>query len=67
MALVPRVLKLLQESGMGHVIVFVGGIIPDEDAPALRELGVQGIYGPGTSLDDISRAIRQAVGGTGDG
>jgi methylmalonyl-CoA mutase C-terminal domain/subunit len=64
-ALVPRVLKLLQECGMGHVLVFVGGIIPDDDAPALREMGVQGIYGPGTSLDDIADAIRQAVGGQG--
>lgn len=62
MALVPRVLKLLQEAGMGHVIVFVGGIIPDEDAPVLLEMGVQGIYGPGTSLDDIVQAIRHAVG-----
>jgi methylmalonyl-CoA mutase C-terminal domain/subunit len=61
MALVPRVLKLLRENGMGHIIVFVGGIIPDEDAPALREAGVQGIYGPGTSLDDIAQAIRRAV------
>jgi methylmalonyl-CoA mutase C-terminal domain/subunit len=61
MALVPRVLRLLQEAGMGHVIVFVGGIIPDEDAPTLREMGVQGIYGPGTSLDNIAQAIRQAV------
>ena len=65
MALVPRVLKLLGESGMGHVIVFVGGIIPDEDAAALRNAGVQGIYGPGTSLDDIVQAIRQAVGACG--
>jgi methylmalonyl-CoA mutase C-terminal domain/subunit len=61
MALVPRVLRLLQEVGMGQVIVFVGGIIPDEDAPTLRGMGVQGIYGPGTSLDDIAEAIRQAV------
>ena len=65
MALVPRVLKLLQDSGMDQVIVFVGGIIPDEDAPVLREMGIQGIYGPGTSLDDIASAIRAAVGGRG--
>jgi methylmalonyl-CoA mutase C-terminal domain/subunit len=65
MALVPRVLKLLQEYGMGEVIVFVGGIIPDEDARALREMGVQGIYGPGTSLDDITQAVGHAVAGRG--
>jgi methylmalonyl-CoA mutase C-terminal domain/subunit len=61
MALVPRVLRLLRDLGMSQVIVFVGGIIPDEDAPTLREMGVRGIYGPGTSLDDIAQAIRHAV------
>ena len=63
MALVPRVMKLLREYDLGDVIVFVGGIIPDEDAPALRECGVRGIYGPGASLDDIVRDIQAAVVG----
>lgn len=61
MALVPRVLTLLHEYGLDHVQVFVGGIIPDEDVAALRQLGVQGIYGPGTPLDQIARDIRQSV------
>jgi len=61
MALVPRLMKLLQEYGLGDVLVFVGGIIPDEDAPALRQSGVKGIYGPGASLDDIVKDIRAAV------
>jgi methylmalonyl-CoA mutase C-terminal domain/subunit len=64
MALVPRVLTLLRERSMGHVILFIGGIIPDEDAPVLRGLGVQGIYGPGTPLETIARDIRAAVAAT---
>ena len=62
MALVPRVLKLLRESGLSHVAVFVGGIVPDEDLPLLREAGVRGIYGPGASLDSIVEDIRREVG-----
>ena len=61
MALVPRVLALLKANGQEHVKVFVGGIIPDEDVPRLRELGVAGIYGPGTLTDDIVRDIREAA------
>jgi len=61
MALVPRVLELLKRNGQGHVLVFVGGIIPDEDVPRLKEMGVAGIYGPGTLTDDIIRDIKQAV------
>ncbi len=63
MVLVPRVLSLLKANGQEHVKVFVGGIIPDEDVPRLLELGVAGIYGPGTLTDDIVRDIREAVFG----
>jgi len=61
MALVPRVLELLRANGQEHVKVFVGGIIPDEDAPRLMEMGVVGVYGPGTLTDDIIQDIRRAV------
>ena len=64
MALVPRVVDLLRANGQEHVKVFVGGIIPDEDAPRLAEIGVVGVYGPGTITEDIIRDIRQAVQGT---
>src|SRR5512139_2428244 len=42
MALFPRVMELLRENGMNDVLVVVGGIIPDEDMPALREMGIKG-------------------------
>ncbi|HIE56719.1 MAG TPA: cobalamin B12-binding domain-containing protein, partial [Anaerolineales bacterium] len=61
MALVPRIVELLKANGQEHVKVFVGGIIPDEDAPRLEEMGVAGIYGPGTLTDDIVNDIRAAV------
>nr|MBC7245321.1 cobalamin B12-binding domain-containing protein [Chloroflexota bacterium] len=61
MTLVPRVMQLLKQYGLEDVVVFVGGIIPDEDVPALRQLGVKGIYGPGAALWDIIQAIRQEV------
>ena len=61
MALVPRVIELLKSNRQEHVRIFIGGIIPDEDVPRLNQLGIAGIYGPGTSTDDIVRDIRKAV------
>lgn len=62
MTLVPRVIQGLREAGLEHVKVFVGGIIPDEDVPALKAAGVEEIFGPGTSTFIIVEAVRQAVG-----
>ena len=63
MALVPRILELLKANGQEHVRVFIGGIIPDEDVPKLTQLGVVGIYGPGTLTDHIVNDVQQAVYG----
>jgi methylmalonyl-CoA mutase C-terminal domain/subunit len=65
MALVPRVLELLKANGQSEVKVFVGGIIPDEDIPVLQEMGVMGVYGPGTITDDIVRDIVDSAGSLG--
>jgi methylmalonyl-CoA mutase C-terminal domain/subunit len=62
MALCPRVIQLLREQGMEDVLVLVGGIIPDEDVPKLRALGVRGVFGPGTSTQEIVDFIRREVG-----
>lgn len=59
MALCPRVVELLHAEGMDDVIVLVGGIIPDEDIAPLRAAGVEGIFGPGTSTQDIVAFINQ--------
>jgi methylmalonyl-CoA mutase C-terminal domain/subunit len=63
MALVPRILEILKANGQEHVKVFIGGIIPDEDVPKLKTLGVVGIYGPGTITDDIIKDVRKSVYG----
>ena len=61
MALAPRILELLKANGQAHVKVYIGGIIPDEDAPRLKELGVTGVYGPGASTEQIVADIRAAT------
>ena len=53
MALVPKVLESLQGAGMEDVIVLLGGIIPNEDISKLNEMGVKGIFGPGTATQEI--------------
>ncbi|MFM8396150.1 MAG: cobalamin B12-binding domain-containing protein [Acidobacteriota bacterium] len=63
MTIFPRVLELLREKGMNDVILFGGGIIPEGDVRALRELGVGEIFLPGTSTDEIVRFIRESVAG----
>ena len=61
MTLFPRTLELLKEKGLDDVLVFGGGIIPDQDVPELKRLGVRGIFGPGTSTDTIVDFIREEV------
>jgi methylmalonyl-CoA mutase C-terminal domain/subunit len=61
MALVPRVLELLQENDMDDVVIVIGGIIPDEDVPTLNKLGIHGVFGPGTPGGDIVDFIREQV------
>jgi methylmalonyl-CoA mutase, C-terminal domain len=62
MTLIPRIVELLKANGQTHVKLIVGGIIPDEDAPRLKEMGVTGIYGPGTPTGTIVSDIRSALG-----
>ncbi len=61
MALAPRILELLKANGQSKVKVFIGGIVPDEDVPQLKQMGVTGVYGPGASTEDIIRDIKEAV------
>jgi len=61
MTLVPRVMQLLQEKGLTDVVVFVGGIIPQEDIPKLKALGVAEVFLPGTLLEQIVRTVRESV------
>ena len=53
MALCPRIVELLHENGLDDVLVVVGGIIPTEDVEPLRRQGIDAVFGPGTSTQDI--------------
>jgi len=55
----PRVMELLREQGLDDVLVVVGGIIPDADLPGLKEIGINGVFQPGTPMQDIVTYIRE--------
>jgi len=61
MELFPRVVKQLKARGVDDVLLFAGGIIPDEDMPALREMGFRAIFRPGASTGEIIDFVRQNV------
>lgn len=58
MTLFPRVKRLLEEKGMGDVLITGGGIIPQEDMEELQKLGIGRLFGPGTSTGDVVEYIR---------
>ena len=64
MTLFPRVVELLRERDAGDIAVFGGGIIPDEDLPALREAGLTAIFTPGAPLAEITDWVREHLGST---
>jgi len=61
LALFPRIMEALRARGVTDVVVFAGGIIPEEDVPAVKAMGIREVFGPGASLDEIVRAVRKAV------
>ncbi|ADD28336.1 MULTISPECIES: cobalamin B12-binding domain-containing protein [Meiothermus] len=56
-----EVRRLLKEQGADDILLFGGGIIPDEDVPHLKAMGVAAVFGPGTSTQDIVEFLRQAT------
>jgi len=56
--LLPRVLTLLKEQGAEDIVVFTGGIIPDEDIPILTAKGIRAIFRPGTPMTDIVNFVK---------
>jgi methylmalonyl-CoA mutase, C-terminal domain len=61
LALIPRVIDLLRHNGQENVLVYAGGIIPEEDVPALKQDGVTEVYGPGSSTETMAADIQMAV------
>ncbi len=59
--LFPEIMRLLKEEGAQDVVVFAGGIIPEQDIPRLKEMGIREIFLPGTPTTTAVNAIRSAV------
>ena len=59
--LFPKVMELLKEKGVSDMLVLGGGIIPDEDIPALKQVGIAEVFGPGTTTTDIVSYIEDHV------
>jgi methylmalonyl-CoA mutase C-terminal domain/subunit len=62
MTLFPEILRLLRERDAADIVVFGGGIIPESDVAALREMGVDKVFTPGTSLGEIVRYVKHRFG-----
>jgi len=63
LTILPRIVGLMKERGLGDVALLVGGLIPDEDVPALERLGVAAIVGQEATPDEIVATVRRAVAG----
>ena len=61
MHICPRVMELLKEKGLTDVLVVIGGIIPDVDVPKLQAIGINGIFLPGSAMQDIVNYITKNV------
>jgi methylmalonyl-CoA mutase C-terminal domain/subunit len=55
--LFPKIMQLLKEKGLTEVLVFAGGIIPEEDIPELKKIGIKEVFGPGTPTEKIIQCI----------
>ena len=60
-ALFPRIMELLKQKGLTDMMVFAGGIIPEEDIPELKKLGIKGIFGPGTPTETIIQFMLENI------
>ena len=61
MALFPRIMEELRTRGLKDVLVYAGGIIPDDDIPAVKDMGVAGVFGPGTPMQEAVRFVQENV------
>ena len=57
--LFPRIMNLIKEKGLDDVMVFAGGIIPEEDVPEMKKLGVKEIFGPGTPTEVLVKFVKE--------
>ncbi|GHO88948.1 cobalamin B12-binding domain-containing protein [Dictyobacter formicarum] len=61
MALFPKIIELLKQNDVDDVLIAAGGILPDEDIPAIKNMGIKGCFGPGTSTEEIITFVRENI------
>ena len=61
LALFPRIMELLKKKELDDVLVFAGGIIPKEDVPHLKKIGITEVFGPGTRTETLVKFVRENV------
>jgi len=61
MALFPRIVDEMRKRGLDDVLIYAGGIIPDDDIPAVKAMGIAGVFGPGTPMEEAVRFVRENV------
>ncbi|MFC1924799.1 cobalamin B12-binding domain-containing protein, partial [Chloroflexota bacterium] len=61
--LAPKLVQRLKEQGLGHVLVILGGLVPDEDIPMMKEAGISEVFGELSKLDDIVKYIEEKTSG----
>ena len=59
--LFPKIMQLLKKKGMTDVMVFAGGIIPEEDIPALKKIGIKEVFGPGTPTSTLIEYVKNSL------
>ena len=57
-----RLLELMRTEGIAEIPVVVGGVIPQQDVPKLKEMGIQGVFPGGTPFDEIVAGVRRVAG-----
>jgi methylmalonyl-CoA mutase C-terminal domain/subunit len=62
MTLIPRILNLLKERNAEDILVIAGGTIPEDDAETLKQMGVRGVYPPGTLIEEFVQDLRRMLG-----
>ena len=61
LTLFPKIVGLMKQKGLDDVLVFAGGIIPEEDIPHLKRLGIKEIFGPGTPTETVVNFVKDNV------
>ena len=59
MTLFPKIMELMKQKRLEDILVFAGGIIPDQDVPALKKIGIKEVFGPGTPTGELVKFVRK--------